>query len=230
MSARAGGSSSLTSKRSRRGRGHRTLVFEPPKRVCDHVYRGISAGSQREGREKVLPIWHPEKFGSTKYVQGHTSKPVYPTEKSHVNVVVADTESWEQIAAKSLEELDAVAFYVKNEYLGFTIPYVASDGEERRYYPDFVARCTTPDGEAVNLMIEITGMNRDKAEKRWYVEHRWLPAVNAVAEKYGYDRWAFMEVANDIRDIKNQILAKLAARDPSSEASGAGAIADVSMT
>lgn len=188
----------------------RTIIFESPKRVCDHVYRGISAGSQSEGREHVLPIWHPEKFGSTKYVQGHTAKPVYPTEKSHVNVVVADTESWEQIAAKTLEELESVDYYVKNEYLGFTIPYVASDGEERRYFTDFIARCTTPEGETVNLMIEVTGMNRDKAEKRWYVENRWLPAVNAVADKYGFDRWAFMEVANDIRDIKNQITAKLA--------------------
>lgn len=192
----------------------RMVVFYDPKRVADHIYRGISAGSQRDGDERVLPMWHPEKFGSTKYVQGHTTKPVYPTEKSHVNVVVADTESWEQIAAKTLEELDAVRFYVKNEFLGFTIPYVASDGEERRYYTDFVARCETPAGETVNLIIEITGSNtQDKAEKRWYVENRWLPAVNATAEKYGYDRWAFIEIAGDIRDIKNQISAKLAMLD-----------------
>lgn len=200
----------------------RMLVFETPKAIADHVYRGISAGSRQEGNETVLPIWHPERFGSTKYVQGQTSKPVYPTEKSHVNVVVADTDSWEQLAAKALEELDEVEAYVKNEYLGFTIPYVASDGEERRYYTDFVARCTTPGGERVNLVIEITGSNKaDKAEKRWYVENRWLPAVNAVREKYEYDRWAFIEVANDIRDIKNQIVAKLRALDAEPEPAAA---------
>jgi type III restriction enzyme len=200
----------------------RTLVFHDPKVLADHVQRGIAAGSRKEGRERVLPIWHPEKFGSTRYVQGHTSKPTVPTEKSHVNVVVADTASWEQIAAKALEELDAAECYVKNEFLGFTVPYVASDGVERRYVTDFVARCTTPAGERVSLMIEITGSNtKDKAEKRETVEHRWLPAVNAVRGKYGYDRWAFIEIAGDIRDIKNQITAKLAMLDQEVEASEA---------
>ena len=192
----------------------RMVVFLPPKSIADHIARGISAGAQRDGDETVLPIWHPEKFGSTQYVQGQTTKPTYPTEKSHVNVVVADTKTWEQVSAKALEELDAVESYVKNEYLGFTIPYIAGDGEEHRYYTDFIARCVTPEGERVNLIIEITGSNKaDKAEKRWFTENRWLPAVNAVREKYGYDRWAFIEVANDIRDIKNQIAAKLAALD-----------------
>ena len=58
-------------------------------------------------------------------------------------------------------------------------------------------------------MIEITGMNRDKQEKKWFVENRWLPAVNAVRHKYGYDEWHFIEIANDIRDIKNQLIDKI---------------------
>lgn len=102
---------------------------------------------------------------------------------------------------------------IKNEFLGFSIPYVAADGQEHRYFTDFLARCRTPEGRRVNLMIEITGMNRDKAVKKWYVEHRWLPAVNAVREQYGYDEWAFIEVANDIRDIKNQVLNKISSLD-----------------
>ena len=170
--------------------------------------------SKPGGDGQVLPIFTPyNRFGSTKYVGGNTAKEVYPTEKSHVNVVVADTESWEQIAAKTLEELDAVEAYVKNEFLGFSIPYVAADGQERRYFTDFLARCRTPEGRRVNLMIEITGMNRDKAVKKWYVENRWLPAVNAVRDQYGYDEWAFIEVANDIRDIKNQLLNKISSLD-----------------
>ena len=77
------------------------------------------------------------------------------------------------------------------------------------YEPDFIARCKTGSGKTINLIIEITGMSKDKAEKKWYVENRWLPAVNAVRDKYGYHAWNFMEVAEDIRDIKNQIKAKL---------------------
>ena len=59
-------------------------------------------------------------------------------------------------------------------------------------------------------MIEISGMSHDKAEKKWFVENRWLPAVNALKDKYGYPEWHFIEIANDIRNIKNQLIEKIA--------------------
>ena len=37
------------------------------------------------------------------------------------------------------------------------------------------------------------------------MEHRWLPAVNAAAERHGWGRWEFLEVAGEIKDIKNQL-------------------------
>lgn len=181
------------------------LYYEDAKKVSSHISRAIMDAG--EGRDVILPVLnYYNSFGSTRYVRGATTKNVYFTKRSHVNAVVADTESWEQIAAKSLEEMDEVVSYVKNAYLDFVIPYVDKNGEDRSYYPDFIARCKTPKGEMVNLIIEITGMNQDKIEKRWYVENRWLPAVNAVREKHGYDQWRFVEVVNDIRDIKNDIL------------------------
>jgi type III restriction enzyme len=182
------------------------LFFEDPKTICSHISRGIQAATS--GTDRILPVLNfYNKFGSTAYVNGYTSREVYPTQKSHVNYVVADTESWEQIAAKTLDEIDSVVSYAKNAFLGFVIPYV-SEGKDRQYFPDFIARCRRPNG-GVNLIIEITGMNKDKAAKRWYVENRWLPAVNTVREKYGFDEWAFIEIAGDIRDIKNQLLAKI---------------------
>lgn len=184
------------------------LFFFNPKTICGHISRGIMAAGK--GTDRILPVLNfYNKFGSTAYVNGHTSREVYATRKSHVNYVVADTDSWEQIAAKTLEEIKAVESYVKNAFLGFAIPYVAADGKDQQYFPDFIARCRTKDGQSVNLIIEITGMNRDKAEKKWYLENRWLPAVNAVREKYGFDEWAFIEIASDIRDIKNQLIAKI---------------------
>ena len=183
------------------------LFFYNPKTICDHISRGVQAATR--STDKILPVLNfYNKFGSTVYVNGHTSREVYPTRKSHVNYVVADTETWEQIAAKTLEEIDEVECYVKNAFLGFTIPYVA-DGKDHPYLPDFIARCRVRDGRIINLLIEITGMNKDKAAKKWYVENRWLPAVNAVREKYGFDEWAFIEIASDIRNIKNQLIAKI---------------------
>ena len=183
------------------------LFFVAPKEYCDHIHLGIMA--QQKATDVILPIFnHYNRFGSSRYVHGQTSKEVHPTTKSHVNFVVADTEKWEQIGAKTLEELEPVESYVKNAFLGFQIQYVAK-GRDRLYFPDFIARCVTPGGARVNLIIELTGMNQDKAEKRWYVENRWLPAVNAVRDRYGMDRWEFVEIANDIRDIKTQLLAKI---------------------
>lgn len=185
----------------------RLLYFWNQKTLADHIQRGVMAASRDSSI--ILPIFnHYNRFGSTKYVTGNTSRPVYETQKSHVNYVVADTDSWEQKAAKTLEELPEVISYVKNAFLGFAIPYV-SEGKERQYFPDFIARIQTPGGPVINLIIEITGMNRDKAAKKQYVEDRWLPAANAVREQYDMDEWHFIEIANDIRPIKNQLADKV---------------------
>jgi type III restriction enzyme len=184
----------------------RLLYFHDPKRIAAHIIRGINPHINTE--EFIQPVFnYYNRFGSTKYVNGNTSKGVFQTVKSHVNYVVMDSE-WEGIAAKTLEELPQVKSYVKNQFLGFTVPYV-KNGEDRSYYPDFITRLIKTDGKEANLIIEITGMNRDKDEKKWYVENRWLPAVNAVQKKYGLGRWFFIEVANDIRDIRSQIMNKI---------------------
>ncbi len=184
------------------------LLYDDPQKVIAHIYRGIIASQKTYAR--ILPVLNfYNKFGSTKYVHGNTIKPVFETTKSHVNFVVADTESWEQIAAKTLEELDEVKAYVKNAFLGFAIPYAANKKEDNLYYPDFIARCQRPDGAMLNLIIEITGMNRDKAAKKDYVTNRWLPAVNNIKDQYAFDEWDFIEIANDISDIKNQLKNKI---------------------
>ncbi|MBO0933123.1 BPTD_3080 family restriction endonuclease [Fibrella aquatilis] len=185
----------------------RLLYFWNHKEVADHIQLGIMAATA--GSDVILPMFnHYNRFGSTRYVNGNTSRPIYETRKSHVNYVVADTDSWEQIAAKTLDELPEVLSYVKNAFLGFAIPYV-NEGKEKLYFPDFIARIQTSSGRVINLIVEITGMNLDKAAKKQYVIDRWLPAANSVREQYGYDEWFFVEIANDIRYIKNQLADKL---------------------
>jgi type III restriction enzyme len=182
------------------------LYFEEPKKIVDHIARGINP--QNNTTEHIRPVFnYYNKFSSTKYVNGNTVKDVYPTEKSHVNYVVMDSD-WEGICAKTLEEINTVESYVKNQFLGFAIPYT-KDGKDRQYFTDFIARVKSKDGTIKNLMIEISGMSKDKAEKKWFVENRWIPAVNALKEKYEYPEWHFIEVANDIRNIKNQLIEKI---------------------
>lgn len=184
----------------------RLLYFEEPKKIVDHIARGINP--QNNTTEHIRPVFnYYNKFSSTKYVNGNTVKDVYPTEKSHINYVVMDSD-WEGICAKTLEEIESVVCYVKNQFLGFAIPYT-KDGKDRQYFTDFIARVKSKDGTIKNLMIEISGMSKDKAEKKWFVENRWIPAVNALKDKYEYPEWHFIEVANDIRNIKNQLIEKI---------------------
>ena len=172
----------------------RVLPYYPVAAMLDNLRLGIAA--QAAGQDRILPILnHYNKLGSTRTVFGHTTKPTYPTHKSHINLVVADTDTWEQIAAKTLEQMSDVESYVKNAFLGFSIPYTA-DGRERQYFPDYIARIKTPDDNRFNLLIEITGFSKDKTFKRWYVEQRWLPAVNATRKKMGQDPWYFIEITD----------------------------------
>lgn len=185
----------------------RLVKFWPQDSIVASIYKGIHQANKQGSRiTGILDYYNPA--GSSAYVHGATTKTVYPTRKSHVNYVVADTASWEQIAAKTLEEMPQVARYVKNHFLDFRIPYMA-DTEERSYLPDFIAVCTTPRGEEVNLVIEISGFSNDKLghkdEKRYYTENYWLPAANRLGD---YGRWAFVEVS-DIDNIRAILTEKI---------------------
>ena len=188
----------------------RLVTLWKDKEVVESIYEGIRQANRKDERiTAILNYYNPE--GSTAYVFGETTKPVWATTKSHVNYVVADTKSWEQIAAKTLEEMPEVICYVKNHFLGFKIPYMLGV-EEHPYLPDFIARVTTPIGEVVNLVIEISGFSNDdfgnKDAKRHYTQDYWLPAANNM-KKYG--RWAFVEVSeiNNIKQILKQKIQEL---------------------
>ena len=193
-------------------RFRRLVRFEDPTRVVASVYLGIQAAAVNDGlagESRIVPLLNRHNpSGSTSHVHAATIKPVFNTTKSHVNLVVADTDSWEQIAAKTFEQIDSVESYVKNAFLSFEVPYVDKTGAERRYQPDFLCRVRTPGGEHFNLIVEITGFAKDKAEKRYFVRERWLPAVNAQRERLGQLPWHFVEVT-DIERIKNQLTAEI---------------------
>lgn len=92
--------------------------------------------------QMLLPILRPyDAVGSTRYVSFDTTRPVYLTDprKCHISHVVADTESWEQKMAQTLEEMEEVVYYVKNHNLGF----VRSTARRR---------ATTPTSSRVSMM------------------------------------------------------------------------------
>jgi type III restriction enzyme len=110
--------------------------------------------------------------------------------------VVADTGSWEQRMAQVLEdELPEVVRYVKNQSLGFAIPY-SFDGQSKRYVVDFIACINDGHGtdDLLNLLVEVSGeTRRDKTAKVNAARNLWVPAVNNHG---GFGRWAFVEVTD----------------------------------
>jgi len=188
------------------------LYFTDPQRLVAHVARAIQPGSNPEERIRpILNYYNPQ--GSSRFVQGQTTRDTYDTKHSHVNLVVVDS-GWEGKAAKVLDDLaeeGAVVAWVKNAFLDFTIPYTDKAGVDRPYFPDFIVRAPDSKGNPVNLILEITGMTRDKPEKTWAVRNRWLPAVNAIRDTHRWPRWTFLEIAADIRDARNEILKALKA-------------------
>ena len=83
-----------------------------------------------------------------------------PPTKSHLNHVVLDGvrgNSWEEGLAQLLERDERVQAYVKNERLGFTIPYV-HEGRTHEYVPDFLVRLVPePDDVERTLIVEVSG-------------------------------------------------------------------------
>lgn len=170
------------------------LLIEFAHDATDRIYKAIVESS--DSALALKPILRPyDTLGSTRYVDFDTTRPVYATraDKCHVSHVVADTDSWEQKMAETLEDMDEVIRYVKNHNLGFTIPYTLN-GDEKQYVPDFIAHIDKGHGEdaPLNLLIEVTGeKKKDKAAKVTTARNLWVPAVNN-AGKFG--RWEFLEI------------------------------------
>ena len=185
------------------------LMVDLAARAADKIYTSIVA-ARSEGAT-LKPILRPyDTVGSTRYVDFDTTRAVWATapDKCHVNFVVADTESWEQKLAQTLEDIPEVLRYVKNHNLGFTIPY-ADAGQERSYIPDFVALLDDGrgPGDPLQLILEVTGHKRpEKEAKVAAARSLWVPAVNNHG---GYGRWAFLEIT-DPWDVRSAILAALA--------------------
>jgi type III restriction enzyme len=184
------------------------LFHELAHDAVDKIYRSIVRAS--EGQPILKPILRPyDTFGSTRYVDFDTTKPTWETDpsKCHISHVVADTDSWEQKMAQTLEEMPEVLAYAKNHNLNFTIPYTLN-GESKNYIPDFLIRLDDGRGAADPLMliIEVTGeKKKDKAAKVDTARSLWVPAVNNHG---GLGRWKFIEIS-DPWDAKNTIRAQL---------------------
>lgn len=126
--------------------------------------------------------------GSTRFVDYHTTKDVYHVNHCHLNAMVADTKKWEQSAGFALDTHPGVIRWVKNEHLGFIIPY-RKNGIPAHYIPDFIAVLDI----GLTLIIETKGQYGDDADLKTKAAERW---VNAVNEDGNWGLWRYVVVTD----------------------------------
>jgi type III restriction enzyme len=187
-------------------KGH-LLLTQAGARAAEKVFASIVRYPDNRPTLLLPIIRRFDPIGSTDEVRFVTRKVVMdpPPVKSHLNHVVLDGvrgNSWEEGLAYLLEHHDKVAAYVKNERLGFTIPYV-HEGRTHDYIPDFLVRLVTePDDVERTLIIEVSGSRKSPgptAAKAETARNQWCAAVNNWGE---FGRWGYVEVHNPAQAAK----------------------------
>jgi type III restriction enzyme len=159
-------------------------------------------GDTSQGESPEVPIFETSRGpGSTADVSFWTVRDVRPAVKCHLNVVVADTEKWEQSAAYYIDTHPAVDAFVKNAGLGFAIPYF-HNGQEHDYVPDFIVRLNKP--APLNLVVETKGYD-PLQEVKVAAARRWCDAVNADG-RHGAWRYALCKSPLEVRTLLDGIL------------------------
>jgi type III restriction enzyme len=174
---------------------HLLLVAENKHKAAEKVQRAITAGTPGEARVRAI-LQQTDTVGTTAGVSFDTSKPRWTTaaDRCHINFVPCDS-NWEAKFAQTLEGMDEVKAYVKNQNLRFTIPYTF-EGRRGNYYPDYVLRVEDGrgTGDLLNLVVEVSGRGLpDKEAKVDTARKLWVPAVNAEGV---YGRWGFLEISD----------------------------------
>lgn len=159
-------------------------------RLCDSI-----EPDEASGEPPLLPVINRFRpHGSTSEVLFNTTRPCHPTQRSHIDNVVLDTDTWERSASFTLEaSKEQVAFYARNDdaptqseeksHLDFGIPYEFL-GVSHIFYPDFLVRMTN----GVTLILEIKGMLGTKEDAKFQSARRWVSAVNNWGRM---GKWAF---------------------------------------
>ncbi|MGH3568779.1 MAG: BPTD_3080 family restriction endonuclease [Pseudonocardia sp.] len=193
------------------------LVRQTAGRAAEKVMHALTwVGGTRVGT--VLPVLRTfDPVGSTGEVDFFTTKTVFGTspDRCHVTFVPLDGpggNSWERAVAKALDTMPGVGAYVKNDHLGFSVPYT-HEGITRQYVPDFLVRLADPDdGVCRTLIVEVSGSQKSPgptAEKAATTRESWVPAVNAHG---GFGLWSYCELGTaEITQAKKVLTAAMAA-------------------
>ena len=170
-------------------------------RACERIKSAITESMAEEHPIKaVLDPYNPA--GSTAHVRFDTSKTtLWQTDHRlcHINYVVCDSD-WEAEFCRAAELNARVRAYVKNQGLGFEVPYLLG-ATPKKYLPDFIVRVDDghADDDLLNLVVEIKGYRgEDAKDKANTMDVYWVPGVNNLGT---FGRWAFAEFKESVYAI-----------------------------
>lgn len=169
---------------------------ELAEKASELIYQAIVRSAGEDGESVVKAMLDPyNPHGYTDHVSFITTKQtLWETRLSHVNYVVCDSD-WEAEFTRVVEAHPATISYVKNQALGFEVPY-RSGSVPRRYLPDFIIQVDDGRGpdDPLNLIVEVKGFRGlDEQIKAETMTNLWVPGVNNLKV---YGRWAFAEFRN----------------------------------
>jgi type III restriction enzyme len=152
-------------------------------RAIEALYSATNA-TNAEGESTELPVIAKGSAGiwSTAHVDFYTGRDLWPVTRCHLNAIVTDTKQWEQSAAFVLDTHKGTSSWVKNDHLGFVVPY-SKAGSRKPYIPDFIVRLTT----GLMLILEVKGKVGD-AELKEAGALRWVNAVNRDGR---FGKWTY---------------------------------------
>lgn len=162
-------------------------------RLTEAIHPAASNGEDAE-----IPRYEQRRgVGSTADVDFWTAKKVKEIERSHLNYVVQESK-WEASAAHHLDNSPHVVSFVKNQGLGFAIPYLHAGGDHE-YFPDFIVRLTN----GLMVILETKGHDEREGVKVQAAE-RWVRAVNADGS-HGKWRYELTHSPNEVPRIIDRL-------------------------
>ena len=177
--------------------------------ACERIYNAM-VGAMSD-KSKICAVLDPYNLkSSTAHVNFYTTKKTYETasDKCHVNRAVVDS-GWEAEFARVVEQHPKVISYVKNQGLGFEVPY--KDGSTARIYvPDFIVLIDDGNGpdDPLRLVVEIKGYRHENVKlKSETMRTQWIVGVNNLGS---FGRWDFAELS-DLYAMESDLAKKIEA-------------------
>lgn len=164
-------------------------------RIVQHVWDYIRI----EQANKNIPVYDTRRrIKSTgDMLTWFTSKPCWPTTKSHISHCVFDS-GWENTESYVIEKNENVEAYAKNDHLGFEIYYMYN-GIVHKYIPDFLIRLKNQK----ILVLETKGQDSEKDRKKRQALKEWVDVVNETGE---FGVWC-NDISFNVKDVDG-IIAK----------------------